>query len=201
MRSLVLLAVFSLAIVAGAGCSWNKARTAEGGAAAIAEGPVVTTQRVKDIAGKEVDLTSYRGKTLLIVNTASECGFTPQYGGLQTLHERYEKKGLVVMGFPSNDYGGQEPGSDEAIQTFCSAEFKVTFPMFSKVQTDPGQGQAPLYRSLTEETPEGIRGPIKWNFTKFLVNPEGKVVARFEPAVDPLDERVLGAIEANLPKQ
>lgn len=200
MKALVVHLVLSLALVAGSGCSWNKARTAEGGAAAIAGGPVVTTHRVKDIAGKDVDLSAYRGKTLLIVNTASQCGFTPQYGGLQTLHERYEKKGLVVMGFPSNDYGGQEPGSDEAIETFCSAKFKVTFPMFSKVQTDPGQGQAPLYRSLTEETPEGIRGPLKWNFTKFLVNSEGKVVSRFEPAVDPLDERVISAVEANLPK-
>ncbi len=153
---------------------------------------------VKTIDGEETTLASYRGKTLLIVNTASECGFTPQYEGLQALYDRYKDRGLEVLGFPCNDFGGQEPGDEASIKEFCAQRFKVSFPMFSKLHAK-GPEIHPLYKTLTEETREGVKGEVKWNFTKFLVNPEGRVVARFDTKVDPLDPTVTGAIERTLP--
>jgi glutathione peroxidase len=154
---------------------------------------------VQSLSGESVDLATYRGRALLIVNTASRCGFTPQYEGLQAIHERYADRGLVVLGFPSNDFGGQEPGTAEEIATFCKKNYGVTFPMMAKVHAK-GPDKAPIYRTLTEETPEGIRGEIGWNFTKFLVNPDGAVVARFNSSVDPTSKELTGAIEAVLPK-
>lgn len=149
--------------------------------------------RVKTIDGKELPLSAFKGKAVLIVNTASECGYTPQYAGLQGLYETYKGRGLEVLGFPCNDFGGQEPGSEQDIKAFCTAKFQVTFPMFAKV-TCKGD-KSPLYKSLTEETGPGIAGDVKWNFTKFLADPDGNVVARFEPGVDPLDEAVTSAVE------
>ena len=140
---------------------------------------------------------AYRGKVVLIVNTASRCGFTPQYEGLQALHERYGESGLVVIGFPSNDFGNQEPGSAAEIGAFCKKNYGVSFPMMAKVHTK-GEEQAAVYRTLTTETSDGIRGEVRWNFTKFLVAPDGRVVARFEPAVKPLDEQITSAVEALL---
>jgi glutathione peroxidase len=134
---------------------------------------------------------------MLIVNTASKCGYTPQYEGLQKLFERYGDRGLVVIGFPSNDFGNQEPGTAAEIGAFCKRNYGVTFPMMAKVHTK-GPDQAPVYRSLTTETTEGIRGEVKWNFTKFLVDRDGRVVARFEPGVKPLDDQITSAIEALL---
>ena len=160
-------------------------------------GPVID-HAVQTIDGKSASLAAWRGKAVLVVNTASECGYTPQYGGLQTLHERYKDRGFEVLGFPCDDFGGQEPGSATEIQAFCSGNFHITFPLFAKVHAK-GPQQAPLYKTLTEATPEGIRGPVKWNFTKFLVDPQGKVVARFEPGVEPLDPRVVQAVEQHLP--
>jgi glutathione peroxidase len=153
---------------------------------------------VQDIDGNEVKLADYRGKALLIVNTASECGATPQYAGLQELHAKYEKRGLVVLGFPSNDFGEQEPGTHEEIKKFTTDEFGVTFPLFSKVKTK-GDGQAALYKTLTEETLPAIQGEVQWNFTKFLVDADGKVVARFNTKVEPTSEEVIEAIESVLP--
>jgi glutathione peroxidase len=154
--------------------------------------PVVT------IEGETVRLDRYRGQALLIVNTASKCGYTPQYEGLQALHERYGDRGLVVLGFPSNDFGNQEPGGEAEIADFCKRNYGVTFPMMAKVHTK-GDDKAPLYRTLTERAPESVRGEIRWNFTKFLVDPEGYVVARFEPAARPLSDDVLRAVEGALP--
>ena len=142
-------------------------------------------------------LSAYAGKTLLIVNVASACGYTPQYAGLERLHETYAARGFTVLGFPCNDFGGQEPGTSEQIQAFCSSKFHVTFPLFAKVKAK-GPAKSPLYATLTESTPEGIRGDIKWNFTKFLVDKHGRVVARFEPKVDPLDAELTRAVEAQL---
>jgi len=159
---------------------------------------VVIDHEVKDIAGETVALSDYRGKALLIVNTASQCGYTPQYANLQKLYGKYKDDGLVVLGFPSNDYGGQEPGTNDEIASFVDDEFGVEFPMMDKLHTK-GPEQAPLYATLTEQTPEGIRGEVKWNFTKFLVDPEGKVVARFDTPIDPLSPEVTGAIESVLP--
>lgn len=171
-------------------------------AAARGTKPVNSTQsiydfKVQSIDGKEVSLAAYRGKTLLIVNTASHCGFTRQYESLQSLYKRYSARGFVILGFPANNFMGQEPGSNEEIQTFCSTKFKVSFPLFAKISVK-GKDIAPLYTYLTHDT--DFTGAIPWNFTKFLVNPEGKVVARFDPATDPLEEPVLNAIEPLLAK-
>jgi glutathione peroxidase len=139
----------------------------------------------KRIGGKEEKLSSYEGKTLLIVNVASKCGFTPQYEGLQTLYEAYKDKGLVVLGFPCNQFGAQEPGDEKEIATFCSTNYGVTFPMFAKIDVN-GENAHPLYKFLKREK-KGLAGSeaIKWNFTKFLVDGEGEVVARFGPQDSP----------------
>jgi glutathione peroxidase len=158
----------------------------------------VLDQKVKLLDGSEKSLADYRGKTLLVVNVASACGYTPQYAELQQLYATYKDKGLEVLAFPSNDFGGQEPGSALDIRTFVDKEFSVEFTMFDKVVTK-GEGQAPIYKTLTEETGEGIKGEIKWNFTKFLVDPQGRVIQRFEPPVGPLDPQIVAAIEHVLP--
>ena len=136
---------------------------------------------VKDIHGKTVKLDAYKGKPLLIVNTASKCGFTPQYKGLEALYRKYKDQGLEVLGFPCNQFGGQEPGGEKEIAQFCELNFGVTFPMFAKVDVN-GDGAAPLYRFLKAEKP-GLLGSeaIKWNFTKFLVDRDGNVVKRYAP--------------------
>jgi len=136
---------------------------------------------VKDIHGKSVKLGAFKGKVLLIVNTASKCGFTPQYKGLEALHKNLHGKGLAVLGFPCNQFGGQEPGSESEIESFCELNYGVTFPMFAKVDVN-GDDAAPLWKWLKKEKP-GLLGSeaIKWNFTKFLVDRQGKVVARYAP--------------------
>lgn len=173
------------------------AQASDGAGEKQASGPVIDHE-VETIDGKKVSLADYRGKALLIVNTASECGYTPQYAELQKLYATYQGKGLEVLAFPSNDYGGQEPGSNAEIASFVDERFNVEFPMFAKVET-AGDAKAPLYRTLTEDTPTAMAGEIQWNFTKFLVNPEGQVVARFESAISPMSDEVVKAVEANLP--
>jgi glutathione peroxidase len=138
----------------------------------------------KDIKGRETKLSKYKGKTLLIVNTASECGFTPQYKGLQALHEKYKDQGLVVLGFPCNQFGGQEPGDAKAIEQFCEINYGVTFPVFDKIDVN-GDNADPLFTHLKKAAP-GLLGSeaVKWNFTKFLVTPDDKV-KRFAPNDEP----------------
>ncbi|MBN8420840.1 MAG: glutathione peroxidase [Verrucomicrobia bacterium] len=148
---------------------------------------------VKDIDGKETTLKSYAGKVLLIVNVASECGYTPQYEGLEALYEKMKDQGLVVMGFPCNDFGGQEPGSEAEIKNFCSTRYKVTFPMFAKV-TIKGEGKSPLYAALQK----AVGGEVGWNFEKFLVSKDGKVLQRFASDVEPDSPELKAAIEAAL---
>lgn len=160
----------------------------------------VIDHTVEDIDGKAVDLKRYRGKALLIVNTASECGYTPQYADLEKLHREYRDRGLVVLAFPSNDFGDQEPGDAEEIKSFTSETFDITFPLHAKLHAR-GPKKAPLYRTLTEETPPGIQGEVKWNFTKFLVDPEGQVVARFESGTSPMAPEVKAAVEKALPQK
>jgi glutathione peroxidase len=167
-------------------------------AAAETDSPGVIDHVVESLSGETVDLASFRGKPMLIVNTASKCGYTPQYEGLQQLYERYGEGGLVVIGFPSNDFK-QEPGTAEEIGNFCRLNYGVTFPMMAKIHVN-GEDQAAVYRALTSESGEEFRGEVRWNFTKFLVDQEGRVVARFESGVEPLDERVTSAIDALLEK-
>jgi len=151
------------------------------------------------LAGQPGSLGDFAGKALLVVNVASKCGLTPQYAGLEQLHERYADRGFSVVGFPCNQFGGQEPGSAEEIQEFCSATYGVTFPMFAKIEVN-GPGRHPVYAELTETADaDGTAGDIQWNFEKFLVAPDGRVVGRFRPRVEPTDDAVVAAIEAQLP--
>ena len=144
--------------------------------------------KVKSIDGQEVDLAKYRGKVVLIVNVASECGYTPQYKGLQALHAKYAKSGLAILGFPSNDFGGQEPGTDKEIRAFCDKNYGVKFDMFSKVSIT-GKNPHPLYKFLTsKEANPDHAGPVRWNFEKFLIGRDGRVIARFASDVEPESE-------------
>lgn len=147
----------------------------------------------KDIKGNEVSLQNFKGKVLLIVNVASKCGYTPQYAGLEELYKKYASKGFEVLGFPCNQFGGQEPGSSEEIQSFCDLSFKTTFPLFQKVNVNGDQAH-PLYSFLKREK-KGLLGTelIKWNFTKFLVDRNGKVIDRYSPQTEPL--QIAGDIE------
>ncbi|MGA3238941.1 MAG: glutathione peroxidase [Bryobacteraceae bacterium] len=153
---------------------------------------------LNSLDGKPAPLAEYRGKVVLIVNVASKCGYTPQYTGLEKIYEKYKDQGFVILGFPANNFGGQEPGTNEEIKTFCSSKYQVTFPMYSKVSVK-GADSTPLYQFLTDkQTNPASGGEIKWNFTKFLVDRNGKVIARFEPAVTPESADVTGAIEKAL---
>jgi glutathione peroxidase len=150
---------------------------------------------VNDIDGNEVSLENYRGKVILIVNVASKCGFTPQYEGLQSLYEKYRDRGFVILGFPANNFFGQEPGTDQEIKDFCTLNFGVSFPMFSKISVK-GKDIHPLYRYLTsKKTNPEFSGSIKWNFTKFLVDREGKIAARFQSKQNPESAAVVGVLE------
>jgi glutathione peroxidase len=150
---------------------------------------------MKGLDGRQVDLSRYQGKVVLMVNVASECGYTPQYAGLQELHKRYAGKGLSVLGFPANEFGAQEPGTDAEISEFCTRNYGVQFDMFSKIVVK-GAGQAPLYRHLT--TQSKFPGDVAWNFEKFLVGRNGEVMARFRSDVEPLSRQMIAAIESAL---
>lgn len=153
--------------------------------------------KVKDINGKEVKLDAYKGKVLLVMNVASKCGYTKQYTDMQALHKEYKDKGLVVMGFPANNYGQQEPGTDAEIKEFCTTKFNVTFPMFSKVSV-LGEDQAPLFKYLTSLENPDFKGDIKWNFEKFLIGKDGKLLHRFRSKDTPTGEAIKKAVEAAL---
>lgn len=153
---------------------------------------------VTDIDGTEVSLEQFRGKVILIVNVASECGYTYQYEGLQNLYSEYADRGLVVLGFPANNFGGQEPGSNEEIKNFCTTKFHVTFPMFEKISVI-GDDIHPLYRYLTSpETDPEFAGDLTWNFNKFLIDRTGEIVARFSSKNKPESQEVREAIESAL---
>ncbi len=156
--------------------------------------------KLRTIDGEDTTLAAYRGKVLLIVNVASRCGFTPQYKGLQELHAQNRDKGLVVLGFPSNDFGRQEPGSEAEIKSFCSTKFGVDFPLFAKIVVK-GPEKHPLYKFLTEkETNADFSGEVAWNFTKFLVDRNGKVIARFGSRDKPDGEKMMQAVAEALAK-
>lgn len=153
---------------------------------------------MKTIDGKDQPLSSYKGKVLLLVNVASKCGHTPQYENLEATYRRYKDRGFVILGFPANNFGGQEPGSDAEIKEFCKTKYDVTFNLFSKISVK-GEDQHPLYKYLTTETP--FKGDVKWNFQKYLVDKKGNVVAMFPTKVKPTDEEVVQKIEALLAEQ
>ena len=153
---------------------------------------------IATLSGESTTLDPYRGKALLVVNVASKCGLTPQYEGLERLQEKYAGRGFSVLGFPCNQFLGQEPGSAEEIATFCSTTYGVTFPLFEKIEVN-GDGRHPIYAALTEvPDAEGVAGDVQWNFEKFLVAPDG-AITRFRPAVVPEDAAIVAAIEAALP--
>ncbi len=153
---------------------------------------------LKDIDGKPASLKPYEGKVLLIVNVASHCGFTPQYRALESVYEKYKDKGLVVLGFPCNQFGAQEPGSSEQIKQFCSSKYNVTFPLFEKIEVN-GPNRHPLYVALAgKDSP--FAGDIKWNFSKFLISRDGKILQRFESQIKPDSAEVVAAIETALAK-
>jgi glutathione peroxidase len=158
----------------------------------------VYDQSLLALDGSPLDLTQFKGKASLVVNVASRCGLTPQYAGLEQLHERFKDRGFTVLGVPCNQFGGQEPGTSAEIATFCSDTYGVTFPMTQKLDVN-GEGRHPLYTELTA-TPdaEGQAGDIQWNFEKFLVSPEGHIVARFRPQTTPESDEVVTAVESVL---
>lgn len=153
---------------------------------------------MKDIDEQDVNLADFKGKTLLIVNTASKCGYTPQYAALEQLYQEYKDRGFVVLAFPANNFMGQEPGSDKEIKDFCLLKYKTTFPVFAKTSVKGGDIN-PLYRYLT--TQAGFDGPIKWNFNKFLVSPDGEVVARFDSPVEPKAPELVAQLQQILPQK
>ncbi len=148
---------------------------------------------LNSIDGKPAPLSAYKGKVVLVVNVASRCGYTPQYTGLEALYKKYKGQGLVIAGFPANNFGSQEPGTNEEIKTFCSSKYNVTFPMYSKISVG-GSDKAPLYEYLTGTG----GGEVKWNFTKFLVGADGKVIQRFESGVTPESAELVSAVEKAL---
>lgn len=162
------------------------------------ETPAVLNFTMDNIEGKPVNLADYQGKVILMINVASKCGHTKQYAGLEKLYEKYKDQGLVILGFPANNFGGQEPGSDEEIATFCKKNYGVTFPLFSKISVK-GDDKAPLYQYLTEEkTNAQSPGEVKWNFEKFLIGKDGQIAGRFVSKVQPDSEELVGAIEKQL---
>src|SRR5260221_4919279 len=155
--------------------------------------------KLNTLKGDAASLGDYKGKALLLVNVASKCGLTPQYEGLERIHEQYKDRGFSVLGFPCNQFGGQEPGSAEEIETFCSTTYGVTFPLYEKLAVN-GQSRHTLYDELTAKADaEGKAGDIQWNFEKFLVSPEGEIVQRFRPLIDPEAPELIDPLEAQLP--
>ena len=161
--------------------------------------PTIYDVRIADLHGKPLDLRQFRGVAALVVNVASRCGLTPQYAGLEEVHQRYADRGFSVLGVPCNQFGGQEPGTADEIAEFCSASYGVTFPMTEKIEVN-GAGRHPLYQALAGvPDDEGYAGDIRWNFEKFLIGPDGTIRARFAPQTRPDAPEVIAAIESALP--
>jgi glutathione peroxidase len=169
-----------------------------GATVAIAGDKNVYDFTLNSIDGQPAPLSAYKGKVVMLVNVASRCGFTPQYSALEAVYDKYKDRGFVIVGVPANNFGGQEPGSNQEIKTFCSSKYHVTFPMMSKVSVK-GDDTTPLYQYLTGKSANAATaGDIKWNFTKFLIGPDGHVITRFEPDVTPDAPQVTAAIEKAL---
>lgn len=195
MKRKVILSIFVSSICAVVGLAFHAKSAAS---ANLSKNKGLYDFKVKDIDGKDVKLKKYKGSVLLIVNTASKCGYTPQYEGLQTIYDKYKAQGFYVLGFPANNFNGQEPGTNAEIKEFCVTKFKVTFPMFAKISVK-GDDQNALYKFLTDkETNPDFGGEVPWNFTKFLIDRKGNVVARFVSKDAPQSEVVTQAIEKYL---
>src|SRR6202043_2606293 len=168
-------------------------------AAALTAGDkTVFDYTLNSIDGQPAPLSAYKGKVVMLVNVASRCGFTPQYSALEAIYEKYKDRGFVIVGIPANNFGSQEPGTNQEIKTFCQTKYSVTFPMMSKVSVK-GDDKTPLYQFLTDKAANPqTGGEIQWNFTKFLIGPDGRVIARFEPAVTPDSPEITAAIEKAL---
>lgn len=160
----------------------------------------ITDFKLQSLDGKIIDFSQYKGKTLLIVNTASKCGYTKQYAGLQSLNEKYHQQGLAILGFPANNFGAQEPGTNQEIGAFCQKNYGVSFQMFAKLSVK-GDDQAPLFNYLTTGANPDLTGDIAWNFEKFLISRDGKLVARFKSNVAPDSAELLKALETELAKK
>jgi glutathione peroxidase len=192
------IALVALAVIGAAGLSVAALSRAGDKMEAATVANSIYDFTLKDIDGKEAALAQYRGKVLLLVNVASRCGFTPQYEGLEKVYLKYKDRGLVILGFPANNFMSQEPGTNEEIKTFCSLKYNVTFPMFAKISVK-GADTHPLYKYLTDkQTDPDFAGEVKWNFNKFLVGRDGRVIGRFEPPVKPESPEVTQAIEKAL---
>jgi len=194
MATLWTIVLAASGLLSGAGLSGEPAP----GDADKPDGYVLGFEMAR-ITGEREPLETHEGKVVLMVNVASECGYTPQYEGLEALYREFKDEGLVILGFPANDFGGQEPGSNEEILEFCQARFDVTFPMYAKIRVT-GDDAHPLYKKLAAQ-PEPVGGPPRWNFTKFLLNHNGRVVNRFEPGVTPADGELRARIEALLAEE
>jgi len=188
----VKLTAMLFALAACAGCAYADDKPKEPKLASPLD------YKLKDINDKEVDLAQYKGKVVLLVNVASQCGYTTQYKGLQELHDAYKDQGVVVIGIPANEFGGQEPGSNAEIAKFCSTKYSVTFPMMAKVVVK-GTGKTPLYEYLTgKDSNPDFAGEVGWNFEKFLIGKSGKVVGRYKSGVEPMSDTVVAAIKKEL---
>jgi glutathione peroxidase len=197
MKTKITLLGIALLIITFATLALTRNKSAANEGVKMAEKSVLEFT-MKNIDGKDVKLDEYNGKVLLIVNVASKCGYTPQYEGLESIYRKYKDQGLVVMGFPANNFLGQEPGTNEEIKTFCKTRYDVTFPMFAKISVK-GDDIHPLYRFLTsKETNPEFSGDISWNFNKFLVDRSGKIVDRFSTREKPESEKIAMAIEKAL---
>jgi glutathione peroxidase len=200
MKKYIILLALAILIIASVSIAmtWDEADPLKEGET-MAERSVLDFN-MKSIDGEDVKLDIYSGKVLLLVNVASKCGYTSQYKGLESIYRKYKEQGLVVMGFPANNFFWQEPGTNEEIKTFCSTKYNVTFPMFAKISVKGGKIH-PLYKFLTsKQTNPEFGGGISWNFNKFLVDRAGKVVARFSSNDEPESEKVVQAIEQSLNK-
>ncbi|HEY4330689.1 MAG TPA: glutathione peroxidase [Phycisphaerae bacterium] len=190
-------AVLGLTIATSFGVD-EKVSAPTGGGATPAVKPAALDFTVKNIDGKDVDLSTYTGKVIMILNVASKCGNTPQYTGLEKTYAKYKDKGFVIMGFPANNFGSQEPGTNEEIKEFCSATYQVDFPMFAKVSVK-GNDMAPLFKYLTAQDAKPVnKGDIAWNFEKFLIGKDGKLIGRFANKTQPEDPSIVSAIESAL---
>lgn len=197
MQKLFTVGMGAMMLLSTVGAQGNGARADEATKAV----PPVLNFKMKSLTGQDVDLSKYLGKVVLMVNVASKCGFTPQYKDLEELQTKYKAQGLAILGFPANDFGHQEPGSNEEIGAFCKKNYGVDFDMFSKVAVT-GDAKCPLYKFLTgEQTDPKFPGAVKWNFEKFIISRDGQIVARYRSAVKPTSDEFIKTLEAELAKQ